>query len=359
MSEQSGFFDAHKVNGDWDRTYVSADFARYFSSIVGNGVFANQSNSLQVIQNQPQDMSISVSTGRSWIEGYFYYNDTPLYLPVDLADGVLDRVDLVVNRWSATDRKITTCIKKGTPSVSPVPPNLQWDADVKELQLASILVKGGITAVTQDLITDTRPDTTVCGWVTSLIDQVDTSTLFLQWKAAYDKEYQDTQTYIAKQKALWDEFFNSVSEDIGIIDGSVTTPKLASGAVTTDKINIDDDLDMHSHRITGLLDPSDNKDAVNKKYVDGKHFLVTASLPEASWSVGIAPYTQTVAVSGLLETDTAHVVPMYDSDLETALAQREAWAMVCRCDTGAGSLTFICFEDKPTVNISIQIEVIR
>lgn len=193
MSEFSGFFDAHKVSGVWDRTYVAAEFARYFASFVGNGVFAGQSDELQALQSTPQGMSITIAPGKAWIEGYIYYNDANLVLNVDNADGALDRIDTVVCRWSSVDRMIKTYIKKGTAAVSPIAPTVQWDADIKELQLASIRVNAGIVVISQDLITDTRPNTNVCGWVTGLIDQVDTSTLFLQWDAAYKKSLQETK----------------------------------------------------------------------------------------------------------------------------------------------------------------------
>lgn len=208
MSELSGFFDAHKVGGEWDRSYVAVDFARYFASFIKNGVFAGQSNELQVVQSNPPGMSVTVASGKSWIEGYFYYNDADLQLTLDNADGVLDRIDIIVCRWSSVDRTIKTYVKKGTAAISPVSPTPQWDADVKELQLASIQVNAGVVAISQSLITDTRPNTSVCGWVTSVIDQVDTSTLFLQWQDAYSKYFQE-------QKAAWDEFFDSVQKDLG------------------------------------------------------------------------------------------------------------------------------------------------
>ena len=31
MAEQSGFFDAHLVNGEYDRVYLVEHFAKYFS----------------------------------------------------------------------------------------------------------------------------------------------------------------------------------------------------------------------------------------------------------------------------------------------------------------------------------------
>ncbi len=114
---------------------------------------------------------------------------------------------------------------------------------------------------------------------------------------------------------------------------------------------------MGGSKITGLGAPTAPGDAVTKAYADAKRFTASATLG-TGWSAA-APYTQTVAVSGLLETDTPHIAPVYDSDPETALAQREAWAMVCQAAAGAGSLTFACFEDRPGAAIPIQIEVMR
>lgn len=74
---------------------------------------------------------------------------------------------------------------------------------------------------------------------------------------------------------------------------------------------------------------------------------------------GSGPYTQTVAVSGILASDMPHVVPVYDADNTTAQAQREAWGCVSRGVAAAGGIQFTCFEDKPETAIPIQIEVMR
>lgn len=183
MAEWSGFFDAHKVGDSWDRTYLAEDFAKFFAPLIGNGVFAGKSNELQVFQSVPAGMSVVLSSGQSWIEGYGYINDSDLSIPVDPADGALGRIDRIVNQWSSVDRRIRTVWKKGTPAVNPVAPPLQWNADYKELNLCTLDISAGLSAITQDKIHDTRMDSSVCGWVTSLIEQVDTSTLYVQWEA--------------------------------------------------------------------------------------------------------------------------------------------------------------------------------
>lgn len=203
MAEWSGFFDAHKVGDSWDRTYLAEDFAKFFAPLIGNGIFAGESNELQVFQSVPAGMSVVLSSGQSWIEGYGYINDSDLSIPIDPADGALGRIDRIVNQWSSVDRRIRTVWKKGTPAVNPVAPTLRWDADYKELNICTIDISAGLSSITQDKIQDTRMDSSVCGWVTSLIEQVDTSTLYIQWEAqaklvldAIQKELEDLEAGI-------------------------------------------------------------------------------------------------------------------------------------------------------------------
>ena len=83
----------------------------------------------------------------------------------------------------------------------------------------------------------------------------------------------------------------------------------------------------------------------------------TASIT-TTWS-GSGPYTQTVSVSGILETDTPHIMPVYSTTNSTAISQKTAWGCVSKAVTAAGKITFTCFENKPTTAIPIQIEVMR
>ena len=78
-----------------------------------------------------------------------------------------------------------------------------------------------------------------------------------------------------------------------------------------------------------------------------------------TWSGSAAPYTQAVSVSGILATDMPHITPVYSADNATAIAQKEAWACVSKAETSANTITFTCFEDKPTTDIPIQVEVMR
>lgn len=117
------------------------------------------------------------------------------------------------------------------------------------------------------------------------------------------------------------------------------------------------DISMGGNTVKGLKAPSAGADAATKDYVDGKRAAYTATLG-TSWT-GSGPYTQTVAVSGILASDMPHVAPVYSSDTATAIAQKEAWGCISCGKAAAGGILFTCLEDKPEAEIPIQIEVMR
>lgn len=219
--ERSGFFDAKLVGSDYDRVYLAESFAAYFASFISNGVFAEKSDSLQAFAASEPAMKVVVNKGKMFINGYWYENTDDLILNFGVSDGVLNRIDSVVGRLGYSEREIKIVVKKGTPGPNPTAPALTRTPDYHELLIANVRIKAGSVNITQSAITDKRADTTVCGWVTGLISQVDTSTLFKQWEVAYNEAYRDTEKYLEEQKKAWEEFFRNVQADIIIPPPSV------------------------------------------------------------------------------------------------------------------------------------------
>jgi len=201
--ERCGFFDAKLAGDTYDRVYLASQFAAYFASFIGNGVYASKSDKLQVVEQDSQGMAVSVLGGQGWINGYWYENTESISLAIDVADGVLNRVDSVVLRLGFSERNMWVAVKKGTPAISPLAPALTRNADYYELQLATIDVPAGSIKITQAQITDTRMNQDVCGWVTGVVDQLDTTTLFNQFDAWYDEH-----------TTSWQEQFNTWFETI-------------------------------------------------------------------------------------------------------------------------------------------------
>lgn len=180
MSMEYGFFNS--VNGDRKK---SADFfAMFFGNIIGNGIYPNPSSNFQVMAND--DMTITVSAGIAWINGAMCEDKLDYTTNIDIADGVLNRVDRVVLRLDTLDREIRIDVKKGIFASEPIPPTLQRDADAYELGLADIAVNKGIVSITQANITDTRLDNELCGIVHGVVDQVDVTTLFNQYTQGFE-----------------------------------------------------------------------------------------------------------------------------------------------------------------------------
>lgn len=192
MAVRSGYFNS--VGGD--RKYNADDMSMYFEKLISSGVYPNPSTNLQVVA--ATGMTVNVSPGRGIINCRWVNNDAAYPLEISQADAVFDRIDAVIMKLDLSEnvRDIHFEIKKGTAASNPQPPEMTRDEYVQEYCLATVRVEKLVESVSQINITDTRANTNVCGWVTGLIQQVDTSTLFLQWQAGYEKWFADMQALI-------------------------------------------------------------------------------------------------------------------------------------------------------------------
>lgn len=121
-------------------------------------------------------------------------------------------------------------------------------------------------------------------------------------------------------------------------------------------------VDLGGNGITNLAAPTGDNHAANKGYVDtkvaGAHLEAQVTVTASGWSAS-APYTQAVNVNGILATDRVHWGVVYSGDAKRKLSQKEAFAMVDDLDSADGQVTFTCFEEKPDVDLTIQLEVNR
>lgn len=205
--ERCGFFDAYLNGEEYDRVYLAAQFAAYFASFIGNGVYAEHSNQLQVVAMPTPQMQVGVEKGQGWINGYWYENTDTMYLPIKVADGVLNRIDSIVLRLGFAERNMWLMVKEGTPAINPIAPEVTRTADYYDLQLATISIPASSIRITQAQIQDTRMNQDVCGWVTGVVKQLDTTTLFNQFET-YFQEFKennqaDYEEWTETQKQAW------------------------------------------------------------------------------------------------------------------------------------------------------------
>lgn len=175
-----------------DRIYKAEDFAEYFAQLIGTGIIYKTAEALKI--KADSGMNVILQSGGAFVKGRGYINTNDLSFTIETADGVLNRVDRVVISCNYSTRAITAKIKKGAYSAQPTAPALQRDGDVYELAIADIYIGKGVTTISQAVITDQRLNTELCGIVTGVIEQADTTEIFQQF-TTYLEQFKTT--YIA------------------------------------------------------------------------------------------------------------------------------------------------------------------
>ena len=217
MALEYGFFNAVKqTDGTYDRVYNAEQMSRYFNGLVSPGVYESVGGGLQV--RAGTGMTVQVQTGRAilgdncqWLD-----NDAVLDIVLNAAHVTLNRYTAIVMRLDYTNRNISIVAVDGANATAPTKPAMTRTSAIMEYCLAYVYVGKGVTTITQSAITDTRPDNTVCGWVTGLVQQVDTSQLFLQWQTAYAEFYAQMQAWQTQQEAAFDAWFSTLTGQLQV-----------------------------------------------------------------------------------------------------------------------------------------------
>lgn len=84
----------------------------------------------------------------------------------------------------------------------------------------------------------------------------------------------------------------------------------------------------------------------------------TTTIPSTGWTAE-APYYVDVAIEGLLATDNPMITPVYTGTVGTDTTIKEAWNKIDRAVTSADSLRVYAFEEVPSANIPVQLQVVR
>ena len=139
---------------------------------------------------------------------------------------------------------------------------------------------------------------------------------------------------------------------------------------------VEGDIQMNGGKITGLAAPSADRDAVNRAFAQAladkavetadanaqnwaKTRIVSFLLAADGWVGAAAPYTQTVALSGLSAEQHLIAYPIYGTDQRVNLTIREAVGKVSFARRTDAGLVFTCLEEKPTAPISVTAEIYR
>lgn len=321
----SGFYDA--VNSD--RTYSADDMNRPYKRLVSNGVFATPqgtpSTDLQVV-SASNGMQIIVQAGEGIFADKWFENSAAINITVPDNTSTVPRVDsVIVQVDQRTSGRVGNIVyRTGTPSSNPAVPAINTVTNVTEYRVANIYVAAGANAINNDAITDLRGSSS-CPWITALIEQVDTSTLWTQWQAAY-------QAYYDQMTEGFNDWFADLTEDLTVetnvmvLNSSYRT----TGTTTSVPINIanyDKSTDILMVYINGLKAIPNTDYAVNNA---GTSITLTKSLASG----------QTVAfvvLKTVLSSDMTTTLEAVEAAQEAVQAANEA---VADLTTDSGWINF-------------------
>ena len=180
---QYSFFDAVNL----DRLYNSADWARYFSAFIGNGVYAKPATGMQVYAKG--GMVLGVLEGNCCINGRMGYAMGDDEVTIGYGGGGVYRYDAIAARLDLNSRDIHIEVIRGEDAASlaeAVKPAPVRSGLIHDLILAYVEVDEGATALNDTKIIDMRPDNDVCGFVTGVVEQFSSTEFFRQYSAMLD-----------------------------------------------------------------------------------------------------------------------------------------------------------------------------
>lgn len=292
MSVTYGFYNS--LNRD--RRYDAIQMGQIFDGIIRDGVYQHVGNALAVKQNN--GMMISVDTGRAWFNHTWTYNDSLLPLVLDPSELIANRIDIVILdvNGDMAERKNEIKILKGTPATSPVPPPLISTNLHHQYPLASILVKAGVSSITQSDITN-KIGTKECPYVTGVLQAMTIDNIVAQWESQFM------------------DWFTQMESNL---EGNPVT-----------------NLQVQINKIDRLR---------------------SATLTASGWS-GTPPYKQTIVMNGFRSGESPFVQCSGNPGSEAAKKQlQKQWGFVDSIEVLDNQIVATCKFKKPSIDLPIVIK---
>ena len=145
-----------------EATEYTAKGVQTYLSTRTSGVYSDE------ITFTPEGMTVTVSPFLAWFnyakfKGCSVAVTEPETLTFSPAHAVLDRIDRIALRVDFTLNKAYFTVIEGTPSSSPVPPDISKTEAVNDISPVYVKIKAGATEITPADITSTILDESVCG----------------------------------------------------------------------------------------------------------------------------------------------------------------------------------------------------
>lgn len=199
-----GFF--WNSNGG-DRKYSADSMSDWLRKFFTTGVF---NGDLQVTATS--GMGISVGSGYANIKGKVVLYKNPQAFTLDVAYASVQRIDTVVVERNDVDRSFYIKVIKGSSNGQPTAP--VRNTTVYQLVIAQITVPAGATSITQSSITDTRMNSSLCGWVASTVTEINYDQAMAQFTAWFEEYKQEIIHEFDDEGAIAQAIFEAWFEGI-------------------------------------------------------------------------------------------------------------------------------------------------
>ena len=140
--------------------------------------------------------------------------------------------------------------------------------------------------------------------------------------------------------------------DTGVLAEGTNGRGITSVDKTASIDNVDTYTITYSDTTTSSFDVTNGITTVSTDKID-----YTCTFKATDWSSS-APYTQTVNVAGVTASINPRIDIIVSDGVSLGIKEEVAFACVTRGVTGDGTLTLYCYEEKPTVDMNIIIEVV-
>lgn len=210
MGMTYGFFNS--LNGD--RTYNAEQIGDMFKGLISDGVYVDVGHAF--IVKPSNGLTLSIGSGRAIVDDKWVDNDADITMSLTSAHVTLNRYTAIVLRKSVSGRTVTLEMIDGAPATTPNKPEILRNESYYDLCLAYVYVPAGANTITSANIEDTRANTSICGFVHGLVEQVDTTELFNQYKAACEEDIARMTAWEEAQKAAFDTWFATLTSQLQV-----------------------------------------------------------------------------------------------------------------------------------------------
>ena len=143
---------------------------------------------------------------------------------------------------------------------------------------------------------------------------------------------------------------------VNSVGGKAVNADVPENAVFTDTVY---ELPVASNTVLGGIKVDGNTITVGEDgaiHFNSKNY--TSVLTTEGWVGEAAPYTQTINIDNITSETSPIIDLVVSDDVNTGKEEVSQWANITKATAGENSITFSCYDTKPTIMLNIKVKVV-